>query len=191
MMNPPPSSAPQVSLGEPVSNPPADGITRLRFSPYSDTVLASSWDGSARIYDALNLGVRFNAHAGAPLMDCCIQNDVCFFTAGLDGAIKRFDVPSGQQVYVGSHSQAAKTIEFVPERGFVVSGSWDQTMTVWDPRAPPTHNVVARVQLPGKVYSMSTSRDKLVVGLSGRPVWIFDVRRWALMVDNDSKRGGR
>jgi hypothetical protein len=33
-------------LGDPVTSPPLDGISRVRFSPStSNTLLASSWDG--------------------------------------------------------------------------------------------------------------------------------------------------
>lgn len=54
------------------------------------------------------------------------------------------------------------------------------TLRLWDPRlAPgPAGQQVARLQLPGKVYSMSASDTRLVVGMSGRHVDIYDLRTW-------------
>lgn len=91
-----------IPLGEPVFNPPIDGISRLRFSAHSETLLASSWDGSARLYDAQTLSLRFNFAAGAPLLDCCLQHDGAFFTGGLNGAVKRFDVATSQETLLGA-----------------------------------------------------------------------------------------
>ena len=50
------------------------------------------------------------------------------------------------------------------------------TLRLWDPRAAPGQCQVARVQLPGKVYTMSASDSRLVVGMAGRGVDIFDLR---------------
>lgn len=38
-----------------------------------------------------------------------------------------------------------------PPAGLLVSGSWDQSLRLWDPRAPPYQACVATVPLPGKV----------------------------------------
>lgn len=50
------------------------------------------------------------------------------------------------------------------------------TLRLWDPRAPPGAAQVARVALPGKVYSMSASDTRLVVGMAGRHIDIYDLR---------------
>ena len=50
------------------------------------------------------------------------------------------------------------------------------TLRLWDPRAAPGQCQVARVQLPGKVYTLSASDSRLVVGMAGRGVDIFDLR---------------
>lgn len=84
-------------LGDPVAEPPLDGVSRVRFSPAaaaagggSATLLATSWDGSARLYDASSGAARgVYAHA-APLLDCSFGDDGgTFFTGGLDCRVIR------------------------------------------------------------------------------------------------------
>lgn len=84
-------------LGDPVAEPPLDGVSRVRFSPAaaaagggSATLLATSWDGSARLYDASSGAARgVYAHA-APLLDCSFGDDGgTFFTGGLDCRVVR------------------------------------------------------------------------------------------------------
>lgn len=37
---------------------------------------------------------------------------------------------------VGSHDAAIRCVEFAPDVNVVVSGSWDSTVKLWDPRGP-------------------------------------------------------
>ena len=43
---------PTPSLGLELASPPTDGVTSLRFSGDSGLLLATSWDGGVRLYDA-------------------------------------------------------------------------------------------------------------------------------------------
>lgn len=61
--------------------------------------------------------------------------------------------------------------------GVLLTGSWDQSLKAWDPRAPPGQNCTAVVSLPGKVYGMSAGSERLVVATSGRHILIYDIRK--------------
>ncbi|MEW5317013.1 MAG: hypothetical protein WDW38_008347 [Sanguina aurantia] len=138
-----------VNLGEPLLSPPEDGISSLRFAPNSDLLLATSWD----------------------------QDDNTAYTGALDGQLKRIGLQGREEAVIGSHAQAIQCVEFIKERGLVVTGSWDSTLRLWDPRAAPFQNCVAVINLPGKAYTMSVAATNLVVGTSGRHVLSYDVRR--------------
>lgn len=61
--------------------------------------------------------------------------------------------------------------------GLLLTGSWDQSMKVWDPRVDPAHSCVATVPLNGKVYSMDAAGQRIVVATSNRQVFVFDIRK--------------
>lgn len=64
----------------------------------------------------------------------------------------------------------------ISRAGLLVTGSWDKTMKVWDPRVAAPHSCVCTVELGGKVYSMDTQAERLTVATSERQVLIFDTR---------------
>ncbi|PSC76632.1 mitotic checkpoint [Micractinium conductrix] len=165
-------------LGRQLADPPTDGITSLNFYEDSSMLLASSWDGTARVYETAEGALRGTFAAGAPLLDAAFENEGAVYTAGLNHAVKRYDFFSGQEVALGSHAAAVKCLRWLPTRGLLVSGGWDSTLRLWDPRvAPgPAGQQVAAVPLPGKVYSMDVSGERLVVAMSGRHVDVFDLR---------------
>ena len=59
--------------------------------------------------------------------------------------------------------------------GLLFSGSWDGTVGAWDPRNPTPH--VASLPMPAKVFTMSMTDTRLVVGTAERHVLIYDVRK--------------
>lgn len=60
-----------------------------------------------------------------------------------------------------------------------ITGSWDKTLKVWDLSAPASSACTATVNLPDKVFAMSAalSSHKIIVGVAGRVILIFDVRK--------------
>ncbi|KAI8468059.1 MAG: quinon protein alcohol dehydrogenase-like superfamily [Monoraphidium minutum] len=167
-------------LGDPVTAPPTDGITRVRWSPSSsNTLLASSWDGTARLYDAGGAPRGVFVHP-APLLDCAFERDGAFYTGGLDCRVTRVDATTSQQQVLGAHTAPIKCVEWLESRGLLATASWDMTLRLWDPRAPPGAANVGAAALPGKAYTLAAGGRHLVVGTSARHVWIYDIERLEL-----------
>lgn len=160
-----------------MESPPTDGISRVIFSNTSDLLLASSWDKTLYLYDAVTRLPRASYQHQAPLLDCCFESDTTVYAAGLDGQVKRYDVQTASGSVLGLHSKAVQSVTWLQGRGLLVSGSWDCGMRLWDPRAAPGQACVGAVPLPGKVYAVSAGQERLVVGTSGRQVLVFDIRR--------------
>ena len=57
--------------------------------------------------------------------------------------------------------------------GLVISGSWDKSVSLWDPRQ---RTAVGNFAHPDKVLALSAVDDTIVVGTGGRHVWIWDLR---------------
>lgn len=168
-------------LGEPVTAPPTDGITRVRFSPSSSTnaLLTSSWDGTARIYDPSGAPRGVYVHP-APLLDCSFEREGAFYTGGLDCRVTRVDASTSQQTVLGSHSAPIKCVEWLEDRGVAVTASWDMTMRLWDARSPPGSANVGTAELPGRAYTLGVGGGRLVVGTSARHVWIYEASKLEL-----------
>lgn len=175
--HPPARTTVMSALGVPIAGPPADGITRLRFSLYSDLLLASSWDTTVRLYDTSKGQPRATFRHRSPILDCCLQYEASIYLGGLEGQVKQLDIATGRDALIGSHTGGVKCIEFLADKGLIATGSWDQSLRVWDPRLPNYQSCVATLSMPGKVYTMSTSMDRIVVGCSGRHVWVYELRR--------------
>jgi cell cycle arrest protein BUB3 len=58
--------------------------------------------------------------------------------------------------------------------GCVYSGSWDKYVGVWDPRA--REKCIGKYLQADKILSMDIAKDKLVIGMGHRHVYIYDTR---------------
>lgn len=52
---------------------------------------------------------------------------------------------------VGSHDEAIRCVEFAPDVNVIISGSWDSTVRLWDPRGP---SAAGTFNQPDKVTSI-------------------------------------
>lgn len=157
-----------------LSNPPLDGISSVKFGPNSSQfLLVSSWDCFVRLYDVTANSLRTRYSHNQPVLDCCFHDAVHVYSGGLDSTLKMFDLNSGSEVIVGSHEAAIRCVEYCPEVNVVITGSWDSTVKLWDPRTPCSAGSFSQ---PDKVYTMAVCGDKLIIGTAGRRVLVWDLR---------------
>eukprot|EP01025_Chloroclados_australasicus_P037073 TRINITY_DN37774_c0_g2_i1.p1 TRINITY_DN37774_c0_g2~~TRINITY_DN37774_c0_g2_i1.p1 ORF type:complete len:366 (-),score=32.97 TRINITY_DN37774_c0_g2_i1:235-1221(-) len=163
------------SFGQGLSNCPEDGLTGLTFAKDGDLLLASSWDGTVRIYDSQTQQLQGNFQQEAPVLGCEFsQSSGVAFSAGIDGIVRRIDVQGASVQPIGQHQSAVKSVKYFADVGVLYSGGWDQRLMGWDPRAMQES---CNLQLNGRLFAMGAVWPNLVLGLSGRQICIYDVRQ--------------
>lgn len=162
-----------------LNDPPGDCIQSIKFGQVDNQhLLAASWDGSVRLYDVKANQIRVQYNHDAPVLDCAFQgNNVCW-SGGTDIKVKRFDFQSQTETIVGNHTDSIRSVEYVPDANLVATGGWDSHLKLWDPRMSDSSKAmpVGDHLLPEKIYTMSVCGDKLIVGMCGRQVLIWDLR---------------
>jgi cell cycle arrest protein BUB3 len=158
------------------------GISNVAFSPTAHDLLVSTWDGALTLYDADENVVRRRCDAHqAPVLDCCFTDDGRAVSASADRSVKLWDLAAGSAVTLGLHNQPVKCVEHAAARGAVVSAGWDCALHLWDARQPGA--AAASAQLPEKAYSLGLTDDRIVVGMAGRHVHVYDMRTMGTTVE--------
>uniref|UniRef100_T1IIQ6 Mitotic checkpoint protein BUB3 n=1 Tax=Strigamia maritima TaxID=126957 RepID=T1IIQ6_STRMM len=158
-----------------LNNPPTDGISAVKFGPNSSQfLLVSSWDTTVRLYDVSNNTMRMKYSHGAAVLDCCFYDAVHAYSGSLDHMVKVYDFNSNAETIVGRHDAPVRCVEYCPSVNVVITGSWDQTIKLWDPRAPSSS--AGSFPQPDKVYTLAICGDKVIVGTAGRRVLVWDLR---------------
>lgn len=84
------------------------------------------------------------------------------------------DVRTNAITNLGQHQEAIRCVDWSDAMRMAVSGSWDKSVSFWDPRqATPQFSNLSVV---GKVYTLGLQGHTLVVGTDTRNVAIFDMR---------------
>jgi cell cycle arrest protein BUB3 len=128
---------------------------------------------NVRMYDAVENELKSEMNVGAIVLDVSMASPHIGYSGGLDGTVKSYDFNTNQVSDLGAHMQAAKCVEYSSTHSMLMTGSWDKTLKLWDPR---NRTAMGNFTMPDKVYSMSTAGDKVVIGTAGRNVWIYDLR---------------
>eukprot|EP01104_Vermistella_antarctica_P017780 TRINITY_DN636_c0_g2_i1.p1 TRINITY_DN636_c0_g2~~TRINITY_DN636_c0_g2_i1.p1 ORF type:complete len:331 (+),score=59.08 TRINITY_DN636_c0_g2_i1:212-1204(+) len=156
-------------------SPPTDGVSNVTFSPSDSLLLASSWDTSVRLYDVSSNAIRTQYNHKAAVLDCCFADNTTAFSGGVDKTVQSYDFNTSTQIKLGEHDAPVKCLQYCASEGILVSGSWDQTVRLWDSRQ--SHACVQSASQPGKVYALGMAQNTLVVGTSGRHINIWDIRK--------------
>lgn len=168
---------------------PMDHISSLNWKKINDGVnddslLVSSWDGALYVYKydegETVLEKKMPIGIGA-LLDCKWYLNSAI-TGGLGGQLVMVDFHKEVIDVMGTHEDAIKSIVVNENHNTIFSGSWDRTISSWDPRMNNDYgSEVAirkgRISLPGKVYSMDTKGDILLCAMSDRLINIYDIRK--------------
>lgn len=91
-------------------------------------------------FAALGLGQRTSPHS-CRVLECC-----------------RHNFSTGNSFVLGSHDEAVRCLEHSEALGLVLSGSWDKTVKVWDPRAESP--LTSTVALPDKCFTLAMTRQR-------------------------------
>jgi len=158
-----------------LNTPPLDGISNLRFGQQGEYLLVSSWDSSVKLYDVIRNQFKFQYSSQAAVLDCSFTDTFHSVSGGLDLQLKYVDLITSKEVILGEHSQPIRCVEYSPSPSIVITGSWDQTIKLWDVRSQ--NHCIGTFGQPGRVFTMAQSLNRLIVGTSGRNVWIWDLRK--------------
>src|SRR5207245_5468399 len=107
----------------------------IQFSPDSRSILTSSFDGNARIWD-LSSGQQvalFHHGYNLRVWGARFSPDGRYVaTAGQEGGVRVWEVASGRDVMFARHDAAAGQPRFTADGRFLASGSVDRPARVWE-----------------------------------------------------------
>ena len=189
-------AAPQASAADDFECKPnpsgnTDSVSAISWSPDGRFLATGGWDNKVHMFqvnrDARNqncTGVSYlmSTDVGAPVLDHVWSAESnAVYIVGCNNKVNYWNLSSPQAPpsELGSHAQPIRAIHraVVGGSNCLVTGSWDKTLSYWDPRTP---RQLARVQLDERVYAMDVNRSSMVVALGGqatRKVFIFDLSR--------------
>lgn len=173
-----PPPAPKVDIGTTLNNPPADGISTVRFAS-AHALVSTSWDSHVYLHDTATNELRSRyAHRAAVFDAAVLDGGASVVSAGVDRELIFHDWATGVSRSLGMHYGPVRAVEALPGGG-VVSGSWDRTLRLWDVRS--SGGCVAVHAQPDKVYAMAVTERHgvplIIVATAGRHVIILDARQ--------------
>lgn len=76
---------------------------------------------------------------------------------------------------VGSHSDGVICLNTSSCQRFLISGSWDKTIALWDERCPLTNQKT--VLMPSKPISMDVNDTMIVIATADHMIYLNDLRK--------------
>eukprot|EP00887_Chlorella_sp_A99_P007661 scaffold20.g7661.t1 len=147
-----------------VPSPPSDGVSSLSWSPTSNHLVATSWNGQALCWEVQANGQSIPKAAitlDKPLLCSAWSSDgSSVFVGGCDNGVKMWNLATNQQQQVAQHGAPVRHALFLQQLNMLVTGSWDKSIRYWDLRSP---NPVHTQQVPERVYAMDAMGQLLVV----------------------------
>ncbi|KAH7908032.1 WD40-repeat-containing domain protein [Hygrophoropsis aurantiaca] len=159
-----------------ISSPPFDSVSQVRFSPTNpDQLLVSAWDTTVRLYDVAANEQKAKFDHRAAVLTCCFSDASHAYSGGLDTGVRELDLTSEKVTHLGQHSNSVSSMNYSQELNALITGSWDQTLRFWDPRAPTAEQ--STHSLPERVYHTDLVNNTLVVAMASRLFHIYDIRK--------------
>ncbi|UNI14044.1 pre-mRNA cleavage and polyadenylation factor (CPF) complex subunit [Purpureocillium takamizusanense] len=111
-------------------------IRALEYSHSDDWLISGDHDGLIKYWQPNFNNVQSIAAHSDPIRDLAFSpNDSKFVSASDDSTLKVFDFAMGQmESKLEGHGWDAKTVDWHPTKGLLVSGSKDHLVKLWDPR---------------------------------------------------------
>lgn len=154
-------------------------MERTVFSPDGKSVLTSSEDATARLWDVSD-GTTFDTvvGSGAPLRKAKFSGDGRYVvTLGNDTPARVFETASPGVIRL-HHNSATNAAAFSPDGKLIATASFDQAVTIWDANIHRPVRVFDNLR--AIVIGLAFSQDARFVaaGCSDGSVRLFDWQAW-------------
>lgn len=112
-------------------------IRAMSYSHSDDWLISADHDGIIKYWQPNFNNVKVIQGHDDPIRDLAFSpNDAKFVTASDDSTCKIFDFAEGvEERILKGHGWDAKSVDWHPTKGLIVSGSKDHLVKLWDPRA--------------------------------------------------------
>lgn len=109
------------------------GVNDIQFSPDGQSLVTTSDDWTARLWDLEGRGLQvFRGHTG-PLVGVSFSpNGQQIATASLDGTALLWDLSGREQTVLQGHEGPVRAVSFSPNGQQIATGSHDDTARLWD-----------------------------------------------------------